>query len=193
MLDVAFRVSWNYKGQKGDETLFHTAIGNFTSAQRDWTPAFRQITAELNAAVKEQFDTQGQGNWAQLAPSTIKAKGNDRILFETGAMYASFQSGGSNHVEEISRDRLMWGSTDPKALFHQTGTGSGFQMRVKGPGRGMPMRKIMELTEGRKRAIRSVLVRHLATIARREGYAVGGDMDLDPLSARQLGSSILGL
>lgn len=194
MLDVAFRQTWNYKGQKGTETLFHTAIGNFISAQRDWSPAFKEMADDvLDPGVMQQFETQGQGEWAALAPSTIKAKGDDTVLFRTGAMYRSFQSGGDNHVEDISRDRMLWGSTDPKALFHQTGTGSGFQVTVKGPGRGMPMRKIMVLDEDQKRAMRSILVRRLATIARREGYAVSKGMDMDPLSARQLGASLLGV
>lgn len=194
MLDVTFKLEWNYNGQRGKETLFHTAIGNFVSSLRDWAPAFRAIAHDvLEPTVMEQFETAGHGNWAPLAPSTIKQKGHDTVLFRSGAMYRSFQSGGLNHVEEISRDKMTWGSTDPKALFHQTGTGSGFQLPVKGPGRGMPMRKILQLSEETKRLMRSILVRRLATIARREGYAVGKGMDLDPLQARQLGAGILGI
>src|SRR5579885_1021598 len=146
VLDVAFRLQWSYKGKKGNETLSHTAIGNFTTAARDWSPAFREIaTEQLEPAVKEQFETMGHGTWAELAPSTIKQKGNDTVLFKTGDMYRSFQHGEANHVENISRDKMIWGSIDPKALFHQTGTGSGFQRAIKGTGRGVPMRKILEL------------------------------------------------
>lgn len=194
MLDVNFKLSWSYKGQVGSETLFHTAIGNFTTALRDWSPAFRaMVTDVLEPAVIEQFETAGHGTWAELAPSTIKRKGHDTILFETGGLYRSFLTGGADHVEEITRDQLRWGSSLARALFHQTGTGSGFQQAFKGPGRGVPMRKILQFTDGMRRALRSVLVGHLATIARREGYAIGKGMDLDPLSARMIGASMLGI
>jgi phage gpG-like protein len=193
VLDVNFKLEWNYKGQRGKETVFHTAIGNFVTAIRDWAPGFRAMVAEvLEPAVEEQFQTAGHGTWAQLAPSTIKRKGHDTILFDTGGMFRSFQTGGANHIEEITRDRLLWGSGLSRSLFHQTGTGAGFQQIIKGAGRGMPMRKIIALDETKKRAMRSILVRRLATIARREGFAVGGG-DQDALSARRLGAALLGV
>lgn len=200
MLDVNFALSWNYQGKRGTETLFHTAVGNTISALRDWSPAFQEMVTEiLQPAVQEQFDTAGQGEWAELAPSTLARKahngavmGVNFILFETGRLEQSFREGGQDNVTEISRDRLIWGSRVGYGVFHQTGTGSGFQQTRKGTGRGMPMRKILVLSEARKRAMRSILVRRLATIARREGFAVGGSGQ-DPLAARQLGESLLGV
>lgn len=194
MLDVKFGLTWSYQGKKGSETLFHIAVGSFATSLRDWGPAFQAMASEvLEPGVMAQFETMGHGTWAELAPSTIKQKGHDTILFRTGAMYRSFQSGGQDHVEEITRKRMLWGSSDPKALFHQTGTLSGFQQMVKGPGRGVPMRKLLTLDSEQKRRMRSILVQRLATIARREGFAMGKGLDLDPLSARQLGSSLLGI
>ncbi len=196
MLDVKFDLTWNYKGQRGKQTLFHTAIGNFMTALRDWSPAFRAMVEEvLQPGTEEHFLTAGNGTWAALAPSTVQRKGHDTILFDSGALFRSFQKGGADHVEEISRDRLRWGSRRPYALFHQTGTGAGFQSIFKAPGaRGMPMRTILSLTELNKRAMRSMLVRQLAQIARREGYAVmSSQTDVDPLAARSGGSAMLGL
>lgn len=196
MLDVNFSLTWNYKGQRGTETLFHTAIGNLMTALRDWAPAFRSmITEVLEPQVEQQFLTAGQGTWARLAPWTIRQKGHDTILFDSGNLFRSFQSGGQEHIEEISRDHLLWGSAVPYALYHQAGTGKGFQMPIVPPGlgRGMAMRKILELGPIARRTLRSILVRRMATIARREGYAITKGMDLDPLSARMAGASVLGI
>lgn len=193
MLEVKFALNWNYKGQRGKETLFHTAVGSFMTAMRDWAPAFRAMVDEvLEPGVEEQFSTAGHGTWASLAPETVKQKGHDTILFDTGRLFRSFQRGGADHVEEIDRQSLRWGSRVPHALFHQTGTGSGFQQVAKSPGRGMPMRKILELSNAQKRTMRSILVQRLATIARREGFRVTGSGG-DPLQARQIGQRMLGL
>lgn len=63
----------------------------------------------------------------------------------------SFTKQGTDHVERIEEKLMEWGSADPIAVFHQTGTGKGFgHSRVetgKGTGRGMAMRKIVALGE----------------------------------------------
>jgi phage gpG-like protein len=190
-VEVKFDWSWNYKGKSGKETFFHTSIGSFEAGLRDWSPAFQDmVTDVLEPAVSEQFTTQGHGTWAELAPSTVARKGHSIILQESGRLEHSFHRGGADHVEMISRTRLTWGSSVPYGLFHQTGTGSGFQRRAKGAGRGVPMRKILELTDTNKRAMRSRMVRHLATLARRTGFAIIGGSD--PLAARAVGRSWVG-
>ena len=35
-------------------------------------------------AIQEEFETRGVGNWQENAPSTIKAKGSDMPLIDTG-------------------------------------------------------------------------------------------------------------
>lgn len=193
MLELNLKTSWDYKGQRGNETHFHTAIGNFVTAMRDWAPAFRVMAAEVLApSVQAQFDTHGHGTWAQLAPSTIARKGNSIILIESGRLMGSFRKGGEGHVEDIDRQSMRWGTRVPHALFHQTGTGANFQQSVRS-GRGLPMRKILNLSSGERRTMRSIMVQRLATIARREGFGISGGLELDPLAARQLGESVLGL
>ncbi len=194
MFDFRFALSWNYKGQKGKETLFHTAIGNTQTSLKNWAPAFkRMITEVLEPAVDEQFATEGHGTWAELAPSTIKRKGNAAILIDTGVMLGSFHVGGESHYQDIQPQSMRWGSLLARALFHQTGTLAGFQQRQKAGGPGVPMRKILELNFDQKSAMRSIMVSLLATIARREGFGVSGGSITDPLSARQLGQRLLGL
>lgn len=195
MLEISFSLGWNYKGKKGKETLFHTAIGDLLTQLSDWTPGFKAIIDEvLEPAVKEQFETQGHGEWAELSPATLARKSSGMILVDTGRLESSFTKSGVDHVEQITRSSIKWGSAVPYALFHQTGTGSGFQQRLKSGGSGLPMRKILELTAKNKRKMRSIMVARLATIARRTGFAVLGDeAGGDPLLARMVGAKWLGL
>lgn len=193
MLEVDFKLNWNYKGRRGNETLFHTAIGSLQTSMRDWAPGFRAMRDEvLEPGVREQFDTEGEGSWAPLAPSTVARKGHGMILVDTNEMKSSF-FGGPSHVEDIGRQSMKWGSAVRRALFHQTGTLSGFQRTVKGAGRGIPMRKILVLDDKKRRALRSILVQRLATIARREGFAIARGLSPDALTARRMGSLLLDL
>lgn len=204
MLEIKFGYSWEYKGKRGKETLFHTAIGNFVTELRNWAPAFRMIAQEVfEPFVARQFSSQGEEggtSWQTLAPSTIHQKGSDRILYRDGMLEGSFRSGGPDHVEEIDRQSLRWGSLTPYALFHQTGTGKGFQQTSvligPGTGRGVAMRKILVMTEAMKRRMRSYMVGRLSQIARAEGYSIAqsaGMEDVGPLQARQIGQNMLGL
>jgi phage gpG-like protein len=61
--------------------------------------------------------------WAPLAPSTIKRKGHDRILLETGALRESLvHVGGPGNVAETASRGMIFGTEVPYAIFHQTGT-----------------------------------------------------------------------
>lgn len=199
MLEMNLQLNWNYHGKKGKEILFHEAVGSLMTGMRDWSPGFRAMVEEvLEPAVDSQFQSQGGINpWQALAESTAKSKGSPFILVGDGRLWNSFRRGHPDHVEEITRSSLSWGTRVPYALFHQTGTGKGFQQTSvqtgAGTGRGMPMRKILEFTSPMKRELRSIMVQRLATIARREGFAVTGNSALDPLTARRLGQKLLGL
>lgn len=202
VFELKLDIGWDYEGQRGKQTLFHTAIRNFKTGLNDWSGAFRAMVPILEDSVEQQFKTQGHGTWAQLARSTIaRKKGSTRILFDSGRLMKSFLTGGADHVEDISPRRFRWGSTVPYALFHQTGTGDKFQF-TSGPGTatGLPMRRIMESeTEfgwvaRRNRQMRSAMVKHLANMARRTGFAVlSGQTDVTPELAMAAGRKMVGL
>lgn len=194
MLELKMALSWSYRGRRGTETLFHTAIGSFLTSLRDWAPAFRVMVSEvLEPSVDEQYATDGHGKWAPLAAATAKGKGSDTILFTSGRLAGSFKRGGQDNVEIITRQSLSWGSRVPYAIFHQTGTGAGFQALTKAVGeRGVPMRKLLALTSQQKAAMRSIMVVRLANIARAEGFAMVPGIK-DPGQARNLGKELLGL
>ena len=70
----------------------------------------------------------GDGTWEPLAQSTIAnriSKGESPplpILHETGALENSLHRGGAKHVLEVNGDRVVEGTEDLKARFHQEGT-----------------------------------------------------------------------
>ncbi len=198
MLEIKLGYSWNYKGQRGGEALFHTAIQDFSGQIADWKPAFTFMAHDVLEYYTEQmFATEGHGEWQSLAEATYRQKKSTRILFRTGELQESFHAGGPQHVEEISAKRLLWGSTNPVAVFAQTGTGKGFQRRAvltgKGTGRGMPQRRILELSEDMKRAMRSAMVRRAAQVARMIGFKIASDAgeEVSAADAGRMGRSFL--
>lgn len=74
--------------------------------------------------------------WAELAPETIRRKGSDRILVDTGALRASLvEIGGVNNISVVADRGSIYGTSDPKAIWHQFGT------------RRMPARPMVGTTE----------------------------------------------
>ena len=138
------------------------ALQNFQAALADNSPALGEVSDDLREMIAEQFATEGRAGgtpWAPLAPSTLRGS-----LVEAGA---------PGHVEELDAQSLLFGSSLPYAIFHQTGTGIGFgQMKFParsssrkgrksatagkfsgsaqvGRGRALPMRPLIVLTEAR--------------------------------------------
>lgn len=60
--------------------------------------------------------------WPPLAAYTIKKKGHDVPLVETGAMKSSVLEKGADHIEAVSHRGLLFGTKDEKAVYHQFGT-----------------------------------------------------------------------
>jgi hypothetical protein len=124
------------------------------------------------------------------------------ILVESGALMGSFQAEGADHVERIGKKQMEWGSADPVAVFHQTGTKKGFgKSRVetgKGSGRGMAQRKIITITKEEESEMKSVLIGRLRQEMRRAGYAIAGRTmgraeasTLGPVEAAQIGEAAM--
>ncbi len=96
-----------------------------TLAEADYSEALRdQVVPILAAEHEEYFNREAgpDGPWAPLSPATVKAKGFDTILIETNRMRSSLLFSGNDHIEDISQAGLTWGTSDPKAAFHQDGT-----------------------------------------------------------------------
>ena len=87
--------------------------------------------------IDQRFMTRGRGTWAPLSPRTIKRKGHDYVLIDSGAMFKSVT------ITELSRGKVAVGvlyagkKHDPKVPgYHQAGA----------PARNLPQRKIVENT-----------------------------------------------
>jgi phage gpG-like protein len=130
----------------------------FESSLDDNAGALRLVADDFREMVAEQFASQGAAGgtpWAALAPSTLRRRGaGSGPLNSTGALMASLiDAGSAGHVEVSDGKTLTIGSELSYAMFHQTGTGRGLgQTNIatgRGLGRGMPMRPVLVLPEGR--------------------------------------------
>lgn len=113
----------------------------------DFKDAFKKMADDFRETEENVFASSGafEGNsaWSPLKPGykvwkTIKV-GNQPILTFKGDLRKSLGSKGNNHVERITKDSLVIGTRDIKAIFHQRGT------------RKMPKREVVKLTEPQKR------------------------------------------
>ena len=203
-----FRLKWQYQGRTGEikagqESLFHRAFVNLRHEMMDWSPAFEIIAEDvLTPFVEQQFEKEGAAGglrWAELAPATLEAREypGRTILYQSGALLRSFVEKGGEHEETITPKKLLWGSRVPYSLFHQTGTGKGFQRASGvptgvGTGRGMPMRKILSFTDKMKQKMARTMTGRIAQVARQIGFRVAG-RDVDAGEARRIGNIALGL
>jgi len=91
----------------------------------DYESTLQPFLETLEKTHAEQFrgqqDSSGSA-WAPLAPSTIAAKGHNRILYETGALEESLTSGGGDAIREVFDRGLVFGTSTEYAIFHQEGT-----------------------------------------------------------------------
>ena len=134
------------------------ALRAFQASLAEPSPALAAIADDFRAMVKEQFASEGRAGgtiWAALAPTTARQRrAGTSLLNVTGALLASLNDAGApGHLEETDGQTLTLGSRLPYAIYHQTGTGTGYGQTFL-PGhakrqRGMPMRPLIVLTPER--------------------------------------------
>lgn len=70
--------------------------------------------------IKENFESQGGlvGGWTGLRPNTIASRrgGSSKILQDSGDLRKSFT------ISSVDAEKVVVGSADPKALWHERGT-----------------------------------------------------------------------
>ncbi len=93
----------------------------------DYSEMFREFMPQLAEFEAGMFAGEYSSNldaWAALKPSTVKKKGNDRILVNTGTLRESLvHLGGSGNIAEAGARSMLFGSEVEYATFHQSGTG----------------------------------------------------------------------
>lgn len=106
---------------------------------RDFRKPFAEIAEVMRQSFRENFLSQGRPSWQPLSTGTVAARRTQvrfsrmmvarlrrgsSVLVDSGAMMSSFTTKGAyNNVEEITNTSVTVGSSDPKAIFHQEGTG----------------------------------------------------------------------
>jgi phage gpG-like protein len=89
----------------------------------DVLTAFQETIAEGEAEAFHEEREPGGSPWAPLAPSTVKKKGHNIILFETGTLLGSLVTvGGPGNVSAVSSRGSIFGTDVPYAIFHDQGT-----------------------------------------------------------------------
>lgn len=114
-------------------------------------PLYEELGWFMANVAREQFLTDGARSgqpWAPLAASTVKQKGHDTILVDSGALKESFKLWDAENVYEATDDYLRYGSLVDYGIFHQTGTEDNRGIRTRWPGTsGVIKRPPLELTE----------------------------------------------
>ena len=117
-----------------DEKDLENAIGGvMAGVENDWRdatfkPVLEQAVKDLENDHQGFFDAAQDATgapWPPLAPATVRRKGHDTILVETGALRKSLTSKGGDAIREIfdePQEGFSFGTSDPKAPFHQAGT-----------------------------------------------------------------------
>jgi len=116
----------------------------------DWREFFLDQADRLEGDHKTYFDEARSPRgtpWAKLAASTIRRKGHDKILIDTGRLIKSLTQRGGDAIREpfVSGNMagLVFGTSVPYAHFHMSGT------------RYMPARPEVGVTEERLQKLQS--------------------------------------
>lgn len=139
------------------EVQLDRALSRFGDRIVDLSPFFRNVSDQLEGAIREQFETEGQrsGGWAPLSPRYAEWKEanypGQPIMVLTGRLRESLVGGGESSIREVSRDQLKWGSSIEYGRKHQRGEGN------------LPQRRIIDLIESDRRMIMKTLQRHLVS------------------------------
>lgn len=89
-------------------------------------PVLAVLADEMEQIEADLFEAEGYGQWPALASSTVAYKAANKlrpeILRATDEMRKSLVEDGLNHIRLIQGSELIFGTSDPKAIFHKLGT-----------------------------------------------------------------------
>lgn len=134
----------------------------------DTGPVLWAVLGDMRKLERELFDTEGRGEWPDLSPVTLERKAlqgyPDKILQATEALYDSLTGTGgeAGHVEYVTEEEVVYGTTNPVAHWHQSGT------------RKMPARPPVDVRETDLRRWSKMVHAYVFGIDRAEVAAAGG-------------------
>lgn len=165
-----YAITWTLTG--GAEVK-HVLLGVRDRAL-DGAPVLAVILDDMRRLEAELFSTEGYGEWEPLAKSTLERKAEegypDKILQATewlmDSLTGNLAAGG--HVEHITPEEIVYGTTVPYAIFHQTGT------------RYMPARPPVDVREVDVRRWTKMIQAYVFGIDSAEMGAAGGGLNVAP-------------
>jgi phage gpG-like protein len=137
----------------------HAALINVGKRANDVRPAFADVRAVVRESNEARFGSRGDGSWPPLKDSTKAAKarhGQDpRVLRASGALFKSLTANrAKGQVNRKKPDLFRIGTSLYYARFHDLGEG------------GVPVRKLMDLTDSDMRKINGKLEDFIANDVR---------------------------
>jgi len=144
---ASFGITFSATGE--DDVTHHLlGIGDRATNPR---PVFRQIVKDLQRMERQLFETEDA--WPPLKESTIEKKSRGGfpldILKETEALFESLTRDGAGGFDVMTETELHFGTSDPKAKFHRTGT------------RFMPKRDPLQVKTADRRRWQKMIQAHL--------------------------------
>lgn len=91
----------------------------------DYSSLFKAETGRLEKSHEQLFASEHSPAgepWAELSPFTVRKKGHDVILHETGRLGASLFSRTADSIRDIGARFLAFGTSVFYSMFHTTGT-----------------------------------------------------------------------
>jgi phage gpG-like protein len=111
----------------GVPQIHHMLVG-IQDRALNGAPVLGLVLADMRRLEIELFETEGRGEWAALSEATLEAKARSgapaKILQDTEELYDSLAGNlaAIGHVERITEDEIVYGTTVPWAKYHQEGT-----------------------------------------------------------------------
>lgn len=140
----------------------------------DGAPVLSLILGDMRRLEVELFGTEGYGEWAPLSAATEAEKARrgypSKILQATEALMDSLTGGlgAAGHVEHITPEEILYGTTIPWAIYHQHGT------------RHMPARPPVDVREEDIRRWTKMIQAYVFGIDALEVEAAGGGLSVAP-------------
>lgn len=130
--------------------------GAFRAALLDLQSLWSKFEDVMSAIGVERFESEGYGNWAPLADSTVRQKAAHswpmNILERTGDLKASLSDPG--RAAQTTPQSMTWGTDVPYAGYHQEGTPK------------MPARPVLEIRVEDRRRLEVAQVTWINEVAR---------------------------
>lgn len=130
-------------------------IGGFRDRLTDFTPLWERFASVLEGIETDRFDTEGHGEWPELAPSTVREKTRLGfpldILVRTGKLKKSLTE--RELAMRLTPLSMSWGTDVEYAKYHQEGTTK------------MPQRKVLDIDVADRRRLEAAMVGWIDQVA----------------------------